>query len=143
MKTIVVLAISIVLVSVLSCHPIVMTVPSMPANLQMVQPNPSLPEELSAFFGKWQGFSGNQEFFLIVEKIGKEEASLYSWRTGGSRRGSPGWHRVKAEVIKDRGKYKLWFVGRGREGTSELTLKGERLDWSRPRSLSVVLTRVP
>jgi hypothetical protein len=140
MKAFVVLAVSIVLLDILFC-PTVMAAPSIPDDVQMVQPNPSLPEELSAFFGKWQGFSGNQEFFLIVEKIANEEASLYSWRTGGSRRGSPGWRRVKAKVVKDRGKYKLWFVGR--QGTNELTLRGERLDWSRPRSLSVVLIRVP
>jgi len=140
MKTFLVLIASIVLVSILFC-PMVMAAPPMPDDLQMVQPNPSLPKELSGFFGKWQGISGNQEFFLIVEKIGREWARLYSWRTGGPRRGSPGWHRIKAEVIKDRGKYKLRFVGT--EGTNELTLRGEYLDWAAPRALSIVLTRVP
>jgi hypothetical protein len=139
MKTFVLLAASIVLVGILFC-PTVMAAPSIPDDVQMVQPNPSLPEELSAFFGKWHGVSGNQEFFLIVEKIDEEKARLYHWRTGGPRRGSPGWRRVKAEVIKDRGKYRLRFIGA--EGTNELTLRGERLDWSGPQSLSVVLTRV-
>ena len=140
MKTFVLLAVSIVLVGILFC-PTVMAFPSIPDDVQMVQPNPSLPKELTAFFGKWRGVSGHQEFFLIVEKIGKEKARLYHWRTGGGRRGSPGWRRTKAEVIQDRGKYKLRFIGF--EGTNELTLRGEYLDWTGPVALSIVLTRVP
>jgi hypothetical protein len=140
MKTIVVLAVSILFVSILFCS-MVTAAPPMPADLQMVQPDPSLPKELSAFWGKWQGVSGNQEFVVIVEKIGQKRASLWVWRTGGPRRGSPGWRRVKAEVIEDRGKYKL--QSRGTEGTIEFTLRGEQLDWSVPPSFSVGLTRVP
>jgi hypothetical protein len=51
MKTIIVLAVSIVLVSIFFCA-MVMAAPSMPADLRIVQPAPSLPKELSAFFGK-------------------------------------------------------------------------------------------
>ena len=54
MKTFVVLAVSIVLLSILFC-PIVMAAPSIPNDVQIVQPDPSLPKELSAFFGKWEG----------------------------------------------------------------------------------------
>jgi len=139
MKTFIVLALSIVSVSI-SFFTMGMAAPSMPDDVQMVQPDPSLPKELSAFFGKWQGLFGREEFFVIVEKIDKEKASLYLWRTGNPRIGSPGWQRVKAEVIEDRGKYKLRFVGRG--ATSEFTLRGEQLDWSAPPSFSVVLKRV-
>jgi hypothetical protein len=140
MKTIVVLAVSIVLVSILFC-PMVMAAPTMPDDVQIVQPDPSLPKELSAFFGKWEGATGNQQFFLIVEKIDEEKASLYLWRSGGPRRGSPNWRRIKAKVIKDRGKYKLQFIGT--EGTNEFTLRGEHLDWSVPPSFTVGLNRVP
>jgi len=140
MKTFIVSPVSIVLMSVLLC-PMAMAVPSMPDDVQMVQPDPSLPKELSAFFGKWQGLSGKEEFFVIVVKIDKEKANLYVWRTGNPRMGSPGWQRVKAEVIEDRGKYKLRF--RGREATSEFTLRGEQLDWTAPPSFSVALKRVP
>jgi len=87
------------------------------------------------------GLSGKKEFFVIVAKIDKEKANLYVWRTGNHRMGSPGWQRVKAEVIEDRGKYKLRF--RGREATSAFTLRGEQLDWTAPPSFSVVLKRVP
>jgi hypothetical protein len=54
MKTFVISAVSVVLVSILFC-PTAMSAPSMPADLQIVQPDPSLPKELSAFFGKWEG----------------------------------------------------------------------------------------
>ena len=80
MKTFVVLAVSIVLVSILFC-PMVMAAPSMPADLQMVQPDPSLPKELSAFLGKWEG-TGRMQYFLIVEKIDEEKASLYVLASG-------------------------------------------------------------
>jgi hypothetical protein len=140
MKTFVVLAVSIVSVSILFC-PMVMAAPSMPDDLQMVQPDSSLPKELSAFFGKWEGATGNQQFFVIVEKIDEKKASLYIWRSGGPRRGSPGWRRAKAKVIEDGGKYKLQFIGT--EGTAEFTLRGEHLDWSVAPSFSVGLTRVP
>jgi hypothetical protein len=140
MKTFVVLAVTIVLGGILFCT-MVMAAPSMPDDLQMVQPDSSLPKELLAFFGKWEGATGNQQFFLIVEKIDEKKASLYIWRSGGPRRGSPGWRRAKAKVIEDGGKYKLQFIGT--EGTAEFTLRGEHLDWSVAPSFSVGLTRVP
>ena len=83
MKTFVLSAMSIVLVGIFFC-PMVMAAPSMPADLQIVQPDPSLPKELSAFFGKWEGFSSltSINLFLIVEKIDEEKASLYIWASG-------------------------------------------------------------
>ena len=39
--------------------------PSMPADLQMVQPDPSLPKEPSAFFGNWEEGSAQWEAFVI------------------------------------------------------------------------------
>jgi len=75
MRTFVVLAVSIVLVGILFC-PMVMAAPSsIPADLQIVQPDPSLPKELSSFFGKWEG-RGRMEYFLIVEKIDEQKASF-------------------------------------------------------------------
>ena len=133
MNTIVVLAISILLVSVLSC-PIVMTVPSMPADLQMVQPDPSLPKEVSAFWGKWNLASGMYKVFVIVEKIDEEKACLYVWRE------EEGWKRVEAKVIKRHGKYKLWYQAPFGEVVN--TLKGEYLVSSSPRGNSL-FRRVP
>jgi hypothetical protein len=126
MKTFVVLAVSIVLVSILFC-PMVMAAPSMPADLQMVQPEPSLPKELSAFFGKWQWIADSERYFIIVEKIDEEKASLYVWFVPQDRAGVS-WTRYEAQVIKERGKYKLWYAGRW--GKVELTLKGENLESS-------------
>jgi hypothetical protein len=65
----------------------------------------SLPEELSAFFGKWEWTSAQVQVFLIVEKIDEEKARLYIWR-GGSfwPEGTlMGWSRYEAKVIKERG----------------------------------------
>ncbi len=84
MKTFALLVVSIVLVSIFLC-PMVMAAPSsMPSDLQMVQPDPSLPKELSVFFGKWEGTSSSTgtDFLLIVEKIDEEKASLYIWASG-------------------------------------------------------------
>jgi len=99
--------------------------PSIPSDVQIVQPAPSLPKELVAFLGKWEGKTGRVEFFLIVENIDEEKASLYTWRSGSD------WVRYEAKVTKERGKYKLWF--RGRLGVTELTLSGEYLDADVPR----------
>ena len=126
MKTFVLITVSIALVGILFC-PMVMAAPPMPDDLQMVQPDPSLPKELSAFFGKWEGSDVNMQFFLIIEKIDEEKASIYWWQSGFPAASVPqGWFRREADVIKWVGKYKLWF--RGRAGTNELTLKGENLE---------------
>jgi len=141
MKTLVVSAVSIVLVNILFC-PMVMAAPSMPADLQIVQPDPSLPKELSAFFGKWEG-RGKINYFLIVEKIDEEKASLYIWELAPES-GAPIWSRYEAQVIKERGQYKLWYTGRF--GKPTLTLKGEVLNWSTVSytgSESVRLSRAP
>ena len=125
MRTIVVLAVSIVLVSILFC-PMVMAAPTMPDGLQIVQPDPSLPKELSTFFGKWQGSAMGIEYFLIVEKIEGEKANLWVFRSGAGEF-AQGWQRFEAPVIKEGGKYKLWF--QDRNGQVVLTLKGEYLDF--------------
>jgi len=140
MKTSVVLVVSIVLVGILFC-PMVMAAPSMPADLQIVQPDPSLPKELSAFFGKWEGAPGQSQIFLIVEKIDQEKASLYIWRGGVWPEGTPtGWARYEAGVIKERGKYKLWY--RANYGNVDYTLRGEHLSGSSPGGGSSLLNRV-
>jgi hypothetical protein len=127
MKTLVVLAVGIVLVSILFC-PVVMAAPGMPDGLQIVQPEPSLPKELSAFFGKWEGSATNVEYFLIVEKIDEEKASLWIWRSVSGGDTPRGWENTEAKVFKDRGKYTLWYMMRW--GKVFLTLKGEYLDFS-------------
>ena len=143
MKTFVVFAGSIILVSILFC-PMVMAAPPMPDDLQMVQPDSSLSKELSAFFGKWEG-TGRIAYFLIVEKIDEEKGSLYIWEVASTESASaPMWIRYEAQVIKEGRKYKLIY--RGRYGSCDLTLKGEVLNWSRSSggggSESVRLKRV-
>ena len=143
MKTFVVLAVSIVLVSILFC-PMVMAAPPMPDDLQMVQPDPSLSKGLSAFFGKWEG-TGMIPLFLIVEKIDEEKASLYVWRNITNEiPGNPIWARYEAKVIKDRGIYKLRY--QSRFSNTDLTLKGIALDCKgsgHPLEPDTRLRRVP
>jgi len=106
-----------------------MAVPPMPNDVQMVQPDPSLPKELAGFWGKWEGSVGTQSFFLIIEKIDGERATGYIWRsiTGN-------WGRFEAKVAKERGKYKLWtkfrVPGTEDRDTMEYTLKESYLDSS-------------
>jgi len=138
MKTFVASTVSVVLVSILFC-PMVMAAPAMPDDVQIVQPDPSLPKEISAFWGKWEGADSGLQHFLIVEKINEKEASLYCWNSDAHGI-SGGWQRYEANVIKERGKYTIWFFGRF--GNTELRLKGEYLNFDsqtmRPR-----LKRVP
>ena len=141
MRTFVVLAVSIVLVSILFC-PMAMSAPSMPDDLQIVQPDPSLPKELSAFFGKWESIAYPMVLFVIVEKIDEEKASLCIWRDGFyPPEVTLGWARYEAKVIKEYGKYKLWFIGP--RGNVILTLKGNYLDYSSGPNSNNRLTRVP
>ncbi len=93
--------------------------PRLPDNLCITQPDSSLPKELAAFWGKWEGIT-NRNFAIIVEKIDEAEASLYIH--------SPnyGWERVTAKVAEEYGKYKIWLYGR--KGLNELSLRGKYLD---------------
>ena len=83
MKTFFVSAVSMLLVGIFFC-PMAVAAPSMPSDLQIVEPDPSLPKELSAFFGKWEGFNSNANIslFLIIEKIDEEKAGTYIWASG-------------------------------------------------------------
>jgi hypothetical protein len=54
MKTVTVFAISIMWLSFLFC-PMVIAAPPMPNEIQIVQPDLSLPKELAAIWGKWEG----------------------------------------------------------------------------------------
>jgi len=127
-----------VLTSFLFCAAALMAAPPLPNDVQIVQPDTSLPRELATFSGKWYGTyvqgGKTQESFVIVEKIDEGRANLYNY--------SPqyGWERYNADVIKERGKYKLWY--RGRLGGYELSLKGEKLQLYSPPSSTVMFIRV-
>lgn len=140
MKTFVMLAVSVVLVSILFC-PMAMAAPPMPDDLQIVQPDPSLPKEISAFWGKWEGADSWVQHFLIVEKINEKEASLYCWNSD-AHAVSGGWQRYEGNVSKERGKYIIWYSGR--YGNHELVFKGEYLDVNtRSPMINPRLKRVP
>jgi hypothetical protein len=141
-KTFVVLAVSIVMVSILLC-PMAVAAPPMPNDVQMVEPDPSLPKELAGFLGKWEGSDPIQKFFLIIEKIDEENAGFYHWRSGTSEIPG-GWRRFQAKVSKESGKYKLWYrlPPQYQSAVVEYTLKGKYLDVSSPTG-GFRYTRVP
>jgi hypothetical protein len=141
MKRFVILAVSIVLVSALF-GPMAMAFPTVPDDLQVVQPSPSLSKQLSAFLGKWDGPSGIIQICLIVEKIDDEKASLYIWRSGNTDSlNFPYWERREAKVIKDRGRYKIWYYGPF--GSVYFTREGEYLVMLNPLFWTGNFRRVP
>jgi len=144
MKILVALAISIELVSILSC-PMVRAAPSIPDYVEIVAPNPSLPKELAAFFGKYEGVSGAIKFFVIVAQIDKEKATIYIFREGNPVTEHNGWEVVEAEVFKERGKYQLWYHSRVSGhlgGSSQASLEGKYLQLTSGVG-RVKLSRVP
>jgi len=144
-KTSAVLAASIILASILFC-PLAIAAPPMPNDVQMVEPDPSLPKEIAGFWGKWEGGDHYMRHFVIIEKIDREKASIYRWKSGYAFI-PEGWDRLEAKVIKEYGKYKLWFLysGGGTGGTFEYTLNGKYMDcyYSTVVSGTYLLIRVP
>ena len=144
MKIFIPLAISILLASILFC-PMGRAAPPIPDYVQIVSPDPSLPKELSAFFGKYEGISAPFTYFVIVAKIDEEKATLYIFREGQGYTPLSGWETVEAEVFKERGKYQLWYRTRFAylgTGSIVVTLQGKYLELRAPDGL-VRLTRVP
>ena len=111
-----------------------MAFPSLPDDLNIVQLDPALPKELADFSGKWEGKSGAREFYLIVEKIDREKATL---RLSNAY----GWETMPANIVKEYGKWKIWFSGR--YGQNEFSLRGKYLDLYLPPGVTVTFTKVP
>ena len=120
---------------------VVVATPPVPSDVQIVPPDPALPKELAAFSGKWEGSAYSptgkvMEFFLIVEKIDKEKASLYVYSQ------SYGWERIDAQVAKEYGKYVIWFAARPRGVYRVKFIKGDKLElFDSGYTLSVTYTR--
>ena len=115
-----------------------MAFPPMPAELQMVEPDPSLPKELKEFWGKWEWKDSRSNVFIIIEKIDDKNATLW---LGQEIKSIKGWEKQEADVAKEFGKYIVWY--RGKQGSYKFSLKGETLIWSIPPSRSFILKRVP
>ena len=152
MKIFVVLPVSIVLMSILIC-PMARAAPPIPEEYQIVAPDPSLPKELSAFLGKYEGYNWPFKYFVIVAKIDKEKAILYMWRetSGGPQYPGPiygalyeGWETIDAQVFKERGQYQLWYRSRYMvtDSNSEARLDGKYLKLTSVNGV-IRLTRVP
>ena len=144
MKTFVVSVICIVLVSILFC-PMVTATPPMPNDVQIVQPDPSLPKELLDFFGKWEGNGSGITVFLIVEKIDEEKATVHQYISGSNAmlQYLLGWQRYEAKVDKERGKYTIWYTSPIAIVDLEVKSKGKYLNMVIRTLESVRLSRVP
>jgi len=146
MKIFAVLPVSIVLVGILF-SPMVGAAPPIPDYVQIVAPDPSLPKELSVFFGKYEGYNNPFTLFVIVARIDKEKATLYIWRdsTAGTHFARyNGWETIEAQVFKERGEYQLWYrSSKGwTEGNSEARVDGKYLKLSSSNG-TIRLSRVP
>jgi hypothetical protein len=127
--------------------PLAIAAPPIPSEVQMVQPDSSLPKGLGSFWGNWEGRGidygqGKEiEFVLIFEKITEEKASLFTWHT------VHGWSpRREANVTKQGGEYKLFY--KGQFGTNEMVLQGDELVFDAQREgksswFTLKLKRIP
>lgn len=148
MKKMAVLLTMMAVFSFLFCN-IVVAFPPLPDDLNIVQPDPSLPKELAAFSGKWQGhwynprYSGGFDAILIVEKIEPEKAIvIYCWGDSAEwriRKGHTG--RLNATLSKVNGKYVLsWDCPQ--IGTKyEFSLRGKKLEGYSTKSGNMILMK--
>ncbi len=113
--------------------------PALPDDLNIVQPDPSLPKELAGFLGKWKAQVGSTEMGVIISQIDSSTATLYLWRSDwGSA-----WEKKECRVEKSSytKKYVIWFSGRF--GQNEFSLRGGYLDLTAPsQSQNTTFTRV-
>ncbi len=115
---------------------VVMAFPPLPDDLNIVQPDPTLPKELAAFSGKWESTSGKVEYAAIVEKIDEKVATLYLWRSDWKNE----WERRDVKVLKEHGKYKLLFFGRFEKNELSLRSNGKYMDLSLV-NFTIIFTR--
>ena len=130
-----------VLVLMLLTPGVLLALPSIPPGVQIAEPDPSLPKELTAFLGKWEASGGGLagSMAIIVEKISEEKASLYIYTSD-----NPRWNRRGANVSKEGEKYKIWF--QGLMGINEISLKKDgtlTLSWGGNHPGSAPFKRIP
>lgn len=91
----------------------------MPPDINIVPPNASLPDEVKALSGKWEGQWNSRwgwDCVIYVEKVDKDSAQVtYSWGPYSTSRSSchcaPNWTKIKkAKVDYSEGKAALEFL---------------------------------
>lgn len=111
----------------------------LPSDINIVAPDPSLPEEFQAISGKWRGHWGGSgmETILIIEKIDRHVAEVI-FATGdivpggfmagsGSKKG--GWSRTKYKVNYNAGEIILEREGiPGQRDAIKFTFKKDKPD---------------
>jgi hypothetical protein len=91
------------------------TLPSvapLPSEVRIVPPDAAVPQQLTAFSGKWSGvWDGILHHMLVVEEIIPPQAVvIYAWGTAPQWQiAQPSWSRVRSEIM---------------EGALQLSLRG-------------------
>jgi len=90
----------------------------LPEDIEIIEPDPALPDEIRAFSGKWSGtwFGGDGGLLksvLIVEQINDKEAKvIYAWGDEPKWNTQAGYWRYIAKVNNQHREIKFQGVGR-------------------------------
>jgi len=120
----------------------------LPDDLNIVSPDPSLPENIKALSGKrggvWmvEGFrdgirSTGELSVLVVEKILDEKTAVIVYGTTGSPTMKAGFYRFEAQIVLSRNKVMLEWVSKVTSKETSFHLKGDKLE----REITVVEPR--
>ncbi len=92
-----------------------------PRSLRILPPGPDVPRERAGLSGIWSGkWTGDRPLILAVEEINLQlnrVTVVYAWGRGPTRRGSPGWSRMRA-LFSGPDLTLLWQVDEFRESFS-------------------------
>ncbi len=100
-----------------------------PTDVKITPPAPSVPAEIAAFSGTWEGaWGGTLASRLIVEEVDNQSARVvYAWDDDSQGRFKGGWSRVRAKVSP--GPSLEWGSGvqfKFMMGKDRATIDGER-----------------
>ena len=118
------------------------TVP-LPDDLNIVPPDPSLPENIKALSGKRGGeWKANTRFsnpivnsaVLVVEKILDEKTAVIVYGASESSRSQPFFYRTEAQIILSGKKVKLEWVSPGTTKKMSFRLRKDTLEGEEPSS---------
>ena len=72
-----------------------------PEKIEIVPPDPSLPPEIAAFSGRWEGIwnESGRKAVIIVEKIDSKEAQIIHGYGRARAIDKPNWGRLKGKII--------------------------------------------
>ena len=120
----------------------------LPNDLNIVPPDPSLPENIKALSGKRGGVwmveggkdgtrSTGEHTVLVVEKILDEKTALIVYGTTGAS--TTNFFRIKAQIVLSGNEVRLEWVSKVTSKETSFSLKGDKLE----REITVSAPRVP